>query len=651
MTGEVMAVSDAAARLPGADVQRTVSTRPGPALPTVVIAAGAVVGIASSQGGYFPTSWGLSGTLLLWATGLWLALSARTDAGRYDAAFLGFLAAFMCWIGLSIVWSEVPGQSVLDLERTLVLLAGVTAVLAVAKRAHAPRLAAAVLASIVAVSAYALATRLFPDHLGRFDPIAGYRLADPLGYWNSLGVFTVMGILLALGFVSDARSKWTRAAAGGTVVVLMSTLYFTFSRASWIGLGLGICVLLVLSPRRLRTIASGLVVVIPSLAGVAVASTAYALTHDDAPLAEAASAGHRYALGLLLLTGLTVALVLALDAAERRIAVPSRFRLALGAALLIVTLLPPVAIVVRAGGPIAVARNAWSEFSSPSPATGGDLNRRLFNFAGSGRVEHWRTALDVFEQNPVRGNGAGTFERRWQAREDAPFKVRDAHSLYLETLAELGVVGLGLLVLMLLVPLVAGLTVRRQPYVPAAVAAFVAFAVHAGVDWDWELSGVTLTALLIAAVCIVSARRRGERTLGARLRLVGSGAVLVASLATMGIYLGNGALDRAQRAVSAGNYADAVEEARRAERLLPWSPWPLIARGDAQLAAGLPASAKESYREAIAIDSGEWRAWYGLGLASNGTARTKAFARAHRLYPQNLEVSDALAARRNGTNG
>ena len=77
------------------------------ALPVTLVTAGAVVGLASAQGGYFPTSWGLSATLLLWVTGLWIVISGRTDAGRIDALFLGLLTAFTCWVGLSIFWSKI----------------------------------------------------------------------------------------------------------------------------------------------------------------------------------------------------------------------------------------------------------------------------------------------------------------------------------------------------------------------------------------------------------------------------------------------------------------------------------------------------------------------------------------------------------------
>src|SRR5436190_2998869 len=252
------------------------------ALPVTLVTAGAVVGLGSAQGGYFPTSWGLSATLLLWVTGLWIVISGRTDAGRIDALFLGLLTAFTCWVGLSISWSTVAAQSVLELERTLLVLAGVTAVIALARREHVPRLAGLILASITVVSTYALATRLFPDRLGSYDPVAGYRLSDPVGYWNTLGIFAAMGALLAVGVAVDAKTRWVRAGAAGSLVPLAATVYYTYSRGSWLALAFGLGVLVAFTPRRLRTVATTLVLAGPAALGVLLASRPYALTHDDA---------------------------------------------------------------------------------------------------------------------------------------------------------------------------------------------------------------------------------------------------------------------------------------------------------------------------------------------------------------------------------
>ena len=63
---------------------------------------------------------------------------------------------------------------------------------------------------------------------------------------------------------------------------------------------------------------------------------------------------------------------------------------------------------------------------------------------------------------PVAGRGAGTFELAWLEQQPIPVSVVDAHSLYLETLAELGLVGLGLLVLALAPPLAGRLPGRER---------------------------------------------------------------------------------------------------------------------------------------------------------------------------------------------
>jgi hypothetical protein len=84
---------------------------------------------------------------------------------------------------------------------------------------------------------------------------------------------------------------------------------------------------------------------------------------------------------------------------------------------------------------------------------------------------------------------------------------------------------------------------------------------------------------------------------------------------------------------------------------MPWSPWPLIVRGDAQLGTKDSRAAAASYRHAIAIDDGEWRAWLGLAFASRGRARAAALARARRLYPTSGEIADAAAELKVRTKG
>jgi hypothetical protein len=83
-------------------------------------------------------------------------------------------------------------------------------------------------------------------------------------------------------------------------------------------------------------------------------------------------------------------------------------------------------------------------------------------------------------------------------------QAADAHSLYVETLAELGVVGLGLL-LLFLGGVAWGLVRLHRLDAGAAAglaAALAAWAIHAGLDWDWEMPALTLMALLLGAAAL-----------------------------------------------------------------------------------------------------------------------------------------------------
>ncbi len=88
----------------------------------------------------------------------------------------------------------------------------------------------------------------------------------------------------------------------------------------------------------------------------------------------------------------------------------------------------------------------------------------------------------------------------------SPAFVRDAHSLYLETAAELGVVGLALLLCALGAPLVAAVAARDRTRVATAAAAYVVFLVHAGLDWDWEMPVTVLAGLACGAAVLAGVR-------------------------------------------------------------------------------------------------------------------------------------------------
>jgi len=121
------------------------------------------------------------------------------------------------------------------------------------------------------------------------------------------------------------------------------------------------------------------------------------------------------------------------------------------------------------------------------------------------RVTYWRLAAKDFGSHVAIGSGAGTYAAYWSRHpQSVYFAPLDAHNLYLETGAELGVVGLALLLAMLALPLRS--IGSRDPLRLGAACGFLAFVVHAGVDWDWEMPVVTTAALYLAAVLVGESR-------------------------------------------------------------------------------------------------------------------------------------------------
>jgi O-antigen ligase len=139
------------------------------------------------------------------------------------------------------------------------------------------------------------------------------------------------------------------------------------------------------------------------------------------------------------------------------------------------------------------------------------------NLAGDNRPHYWHVAWRQYQSNPLLGSGAGTFDEYWLRSQPTSF-ARDAHSLYLETLAELGPVGLVLLLATLGLPLLA-LRRRRDPLAVAAAGGYVTFLVHAGIDWDWELPAVTLAGLFCGAALLIAARPQEAEEITLRSRV------------------------------------------------------------------------------------------------------------------------------------
>ncbi|MDX6512104.1 MAG: hypothetical protein QOE36_1608, partial [Gaiellaceae bacterium] len=439
--------------------------------------AAAVGAIAAANGGFFPSSWGWAALGFSWVALLTLLLARDVALDRLRVAFAGALTALAAWVWLSGVWTPDLGATIFEGERMLVYVTGLLAVLLLVRRTQVATLLGGLLAAATVVAAYSLATRLFPGRIGSFNALAVYRLAEPLGYWNALGILCVFGVLLALGLATFSTRALARASAGSSLPVLLATLYFTYSRGSWIALAVGFMVAVAVSPARLRLITGALVLAAAPALVVLESSRSDALTHSGARLAAASHEGHRLALIVLLAAAVEAGVAVAVGIASERLNVGRSVRLAYGSALVLACLVAFAGIWIAEGSPYAIAKRGYHAFATRPPSTPDNLNQRLLNFSGNGRTDLWQVAWQEAQAHPALGGGAGSYEGYWLQHRTSELHVVDAHNPYLETLAELGPVGLALLALSLGIPLAAAIRARRHPLVAAAVGVYAAFLV------------------------------------------------------------------------------------------------------------------------------------------------------------------------------
>lgn len=304
--------------------------------------------------------------------------------------------------------------------------------------------------------------------------------------------------------------------------------------------------------------------------------------------------------------------------------------------VLVLVLAALTAGIARAGGPGAFLDRTYEAFRAP-PAPHGQPTEKLLTFSGNFRADYWRVAWNQYREHPWLGSGSGTFDLFWNRDRETIYYSRDAHNLYLETLAELGAAGLLLLVGTLSVPLLA---LRRAPssaLLAAAAGAYVAFLAHAGVDWDWEMPTVTLAGLFCGGGLLLAASG-GGRSLAGASRGVPLAAVGILAAFTLVAYRGNSAVQAGRESADRGGYKQSAASARTAMRWTPWSSEAWLLRGESEAGAGDEGAARSSFRAGIEKDPREWRLWYGLALTSQGAEREQAIAEAARLNQYSREV-------------
>jgi O-antigen ligase len=601
----------------------------------IVLLPGALTAYASFQAGGF-----FAGTPALLAVVMGVLLVLRVTLaeepfagfGRWLGVAVCALGLYAAWILLSTLWSEAPARAVIDFDRALLYWFALVMLGTLPwTRERVEWAVRGVVLAMLVVCGVALVTRLFPDAIDIAPGLARERLNYPITYWNALGLMAAIAIVFCTHFASSEReSAFVRVIGAGALPLLATTLYFTFSRgAVYVVAGALIVYVVVARPRALPV---ALLTVAP---GVAVAlSAAYGADElaSERPTTPAAAAeGEDVAVVLATCIAAVIAaraLALFVDRRVREIAIagPARRALAFGAAAVVAL---GVVVSIAAFDAVGKVQDRIEGFSDQNLPIGTnvdevDLRDRLAEPGNNERLHQWGVALNGFEESPLTGDGAGKFSQRWSRERNNDLKVEDAHSLYVESLGELGLIGTLFLVTAIVSILAACLFRARGPdrhLYAAVLAAGLAWALHAGIDWDWEMPAVTAWFFGVGGVALAS-RSGSLGWVPSRMMRVGIGVAVLALLALpAGMALSQRPLNESVQALKVGDCERVIDRALASARAMPvrpepyellaWCDWRL---GDRELALRMADAA-------VARDPEWWEPYYTRALIKAASGR------------------------------
>ncbi|MFL5898099.1 MAG: O-antigen ligase family protein [Solirubrobacterales bacterium] len=588
-----------------------------------------ILGLALAGGGYFLSNRHIAGLAVWLILVALLALGAggKATLGRPFAWAAGLIGGLAIFSAFSSLWSGSMELSVIEADRVFVYLGFfLTAFLVAQTEQRRQRFAEGIGVALVGAALLALASRLLPHvfALGA-GPGSGPRTGYPFGYWNANGLAFGTGIAFCLWMSRRALNEWLRWLAVGAVPVLLLALYFTYSRGGLLGLLVACLCLLVLSHDRLwmlGTLAIGAIGALPAVLQVQ-ASRSLADNHADQSAID-----QGVTVLLILVGGIALALLLfaVLRRLERRGGAVTGRALRLSRDRRILKAIGLAAALLAIGAAIAVGGRAWDQFSSPDQQFPTNPASHFSQFSGANRHEYWRVAIDSFEEDPIVGHGAGTYRFAWDKLRHITLPVLNAHSLYLQAFQELGVIGGALTLALVGLLLWTGIAAWRASSGPSRelhavlLAACLAFAVGAAIDWFWEIAGIGAifflsAGALVAARCGQLARARAQgngRSERRRFGLTVAGMALawVVALALIGPLLVDREIDSSDAAAADGNIPAAVDHADSARSIEPWAATPYVQLGLLAESQGEYGPAAERLSQAIDREEGNWQLYY-----------------------------------------
>ena len=467
-------------------------------------------------------------------------LLAPARGRTYGLWSVGLLLAFTALTALSVVWSVQPDDSFKDAGRMLAYsgVFGASVALTRAFPTRWPAVLGGVTLATVVVCGYALLTKVLPGQLDANDIYA--RLRAPYDYWNAIGLTAVMGVICCLWLgARRAGHALLSALAYPAMGLMLVTIMLAYSRGALVALAIGLALWFCIVPLRLRGAAVLLTGAVGAGLVVAWDFSQHTLTTEGIALGARVTAGRQLGALLAAMLVLLTLVGLAIGFGTGRHAPPRMVRRNAGAVLLtllalsVITLAGGLAVSHRGlPGSISQAFHSLTNTNAKVPNTPGRLTA-----VASVRARYWNEALEVLKANPVLGAGAEGYRTARLRYRTAPIEVRHAHGFVVQTLADLGLVGLALALALLVAWMVAagrsthplnrrwtsGRTVsdrgwdwrpgwrrwtishRPAPYTPERIGMLsmlcvvVVFGVHSTVDWTWYVPGDACVALLCAA--------------------------------------------------------------------------------------------------------------------------------------------------------
>jgi hypothetical protein len=609
------------------------------------------------QGVYNETAWA---PIALGALGLVVAL-AVAGPRLPPMALLAPVLGLWLWSLASAGWGDSTDDAHIAADRWLLYAAAIV-VLAWAlgrDRRRAIVLLTSAAAGVLLVAAWMLARML--DGTGQSLFLAT-RLNDPLGYVNGQAAFLLVAAWPCLALAEHRGSRASGAIAGigmASLVALLGLGLLCQSRSWEVALAAAVVVLEAAVPGRRRRAAALL------LAGATVAAVYAPVSgvwrHPSPVTGVVTNGAVRHAAAAILVGAVAAGLVWSVIVLSLHRLAPAgsparaRVRRFASAALMVLGVAAAVAIGVKGSTIEKRIQSQYEAFVRLSPGSGGS---RLVSGAGN-RYDYWRVALIEFRSAPLGGVGAGNYDTGYYLRRRTTEAITQPHSLELQTLAELGVVG-GLLLAAFLVAVALGLrrTARTARHdllarrvAVAAGGTFTVWLIQTSVDWTYLIPGVTAIALA-AAVALASGPESRSVALAGRLRIaviVAAAFVAIAGAVTIAPrILSLHAQASAQRALDRGAPRAAVADATAALEYDPDSVPAFVLRAAGFAALHSFPYALADLKRAVADEPRNWATWALMGdlLTRRGDrpGARAAYAHALALDPLEPDLNSALSA-------